>query len=159
MSRIAVFAGSFDPFTLGHQDIARRGLELFDHLVIAIGLNAQKRPFFSTEIRLAMIRASFPDECRITVTSFAGLTIDLCRQHGAHFLLRGLRSATDFDYERTIAQANQMIAHDIETLFLLSRPEHAAITSTVVRDLLAHGHDVRGFLPAEVDITRYLSAQ
>ena len=156
MPRIAVFAGTFDPFTLGHQDIALRGLALYDKLVIAIGLNALKRPFFSTESRLAMIRDAFPNDPRVEVTAFDGLTTDLCHRLGAAFLLRGLRSATDFDYERTIAQANTMIAPDVETVFLMSRPEHGAITSTVVRDLLAHGHEVGAFLPAGVDVTRYL---
>jgi len=156
MPRIAVFAGTFDPFTLGHQDIAQRGLALYDKLVIAIGLNALKHPFFSTEARIAMIRDAFPNEPRLEVTAFDGLTTDLCQRLGASFLLRGLRSATDFDYERTIAQANRMIAPSVETVFLMSRPEHAAITSTVVRDLLSHGHEVRAFLPSEVDITHYL---
>ena len=109
MERIAVFAGTFDPFTLGHQDIALRALTLFDRLIIAIGVNSVKKTLFPLESREAIIRDSFPNMPQITIASFNGLTVDLCRQYEARFLIRGLRSGTDFDYERTIAQANNMV--------------------------------------------------
>lgn len=155
MERIAVFAGTFDPFTLGHQDIALRALTLFDRLIIAIGVNSVKKTLFSLESREAIIRDSFPNMPQITIASFNGLTVDLCRQYEARFLIRGLRSGTDFDYERTIAQANNMVYPDIETVFLVTRKEHAPIASTVVRDLLIHGYDASAFLPAEIDIRNY----
>ena len=155
MERIAVFAGSFDPFTLGHQDIALRALALFDRLIIAIGINSAKQTLFPLESREAIIRDSFPNNTNIEVASFSGLTVDLCRQYGARFLIRGLRSGTDFDYERTIAQANNMVYPDIETVFLVTRKEHAPIASTVVRDLLVHGYDASAFLPKEIDIRNY----
>ena len=120
MERIAVFAGTFDPFTLGHQDIALRALTLFDRLIIAIGVNSVKKTLFPLESREAIIRDSFPNMPQITIASFNGLTVDLCRQYGARFLIRGLRSGTDFDYERTIAQANNMVYPDIETVFLVT---------------------------------------
>lgn len=155
MERTAVFAGTFDPFTLGHQDIALRALRIFDRLIIAIGSNSAKHALFPLESREAIIRDSFPNHSNIVVTSFSGLTVDLCRQYEAQFLIRGLRSGTDFDYERTIAQANHMIHPDIETVFLVTRKEHAPIASTVVRDLLIHGYDASAFLPHEIDIRQY----
>ena len=155
MERIAVFAGTFDPFTLGHQDIALRALALFDQVIIAIGVNSSKKTLFPLASREAIIRDSFPNQPRISVTTFEGLTVELCQQCGARFLVRGLRSGTDFDYESTIAQANHMVYPDIETVFLVTRKEHAPIASTVVRDLLLHGYDASAFLPTEIDIRNY----
>lgn len=155
MNATAVFAGSFDPFTRGHEDIALRALDLFEHLVIGVGVNASKRTFFSLESRIAIIRDTFAKEPRIEVRAYNGLTTDFCNELGARFLLRGVRSATDFDYESAIAQANKMIAPRLETVFLLTRKEYLAISSTVVRDLLRHGGDVRAFLPQGIEIANY----
>lgn len=153
--RKALFAGTFDPFTRGHQDIALRMLQLFDEVVIGIGVNEGKSTLFPLESRLQIIRDTFPGEPRLSVAHYNGLTIDFCRAIGANYMVRGLRSGTDFDYERTIAQANTMIEPGIETLFLVTRKEHAPITSTVVRDLIIHGGLVSPFLPQGIDITRY----
>jgi pantetheine-phosphate adenylyltransferase len=155
MERVALFAGSFDPFTIGHQDIVIRALSLFDRVVVAIGENDAKRTLFPLESRLAMICDTFAGNMRVQVANYEGLTADFCRKVGAKFIIRGLRSGTDFDYERTIAQANSMLAPEIETLFLVTRKEHAPIASTVVRDVIIHGGDVRPFMPAEIDLSRY----
>lgn len=155
MERIALFAGTFDPFTIGHQDITMRALQLFDRVIIAIGLNEGKRTLFPLESRLAIARDAFPNEPRLEVGHYNGLTIDYCREKGAKYLIRGLRSGTDFDYERTIAQANAMVAPEIETVFLVTRKEHAPIASTVVRDLLLFDGDVSLFLPHGIDISKY----
>ena len=156
MEKIAVFAGTFDPFTRGHQDIAMRALALFDKIVVAIGKHAGKATLFSLERRRAIIRDTFSSEPRIEVADYDGLTIDFCRERGAHFIIRGLRSGTDFDYERTIAQANSMVNPSIETIFFVTRQTHAPIASTVVRDLLRYKVDASAFLPEGIDITKYL---
>lgn len=153
--RVALFAGTFDPFTLGHQDIALRMLKLFDRVIIGIGVNEGKRTLFPLESRIQIIKDTFPNEPRVEVGHYTGLTIDYCKTIGASFLVRGLRSGTDFDYERTIAQANFIVDPSIETLFMVTRKEHAPITSTVVRDLIIHGGLVQPFLPPHIDITQY----
>ena len=153
--KVALFAGTFDPFTVGHQDIALRMLSMFDRVVVGIGINECKKTLFPLESRLQIIRDTFAGEPRLSVDHYAELTITYARRIGARFLVRGLRSGTDFDYERTIAQANQMVDPEIETIFLVTRKEHAPVTSTVVRDLLIHHGNVNPFLPAGIDITRY----
>lgn len=153
--RIALFAGTFDPFTVGHQDIALRMLEMFDRVVVGIGINDCKKTLFPLESRLQIIRDTFSGEPRLKVGHYDDLTINYCRRIGAQFMVRGLRSGTDFDYERTIAQANFMVDPEVETIFLVTRKEHAPITSTVVRDLLLHNGNVTPFLPVGIDITRY----
>lgn len=155
MKRIAVFAGTFDPFTRGHQDITERALLLFDHIIIAIGKNEAKHTLFPLESRIAIIRDTFKGDSRISAEPYDGLTIDFCKERGAGFLIRGLRSGTDFDYERTIAQANYMVNPSIETVFFVTRQEHAPIASTVVRDLLIHGADPSKFLPMGINIHDY----
>lgn len=155
MEKVALFAGTFDPFTRGHQDIALRALNIFDRLIIAIGINEGKQALFPLESRLNIIRDTFPNEPRLTATHYRGLTIDFCRRVGARYLIRGLRSGTDFDYERTIAQANAMVAPEIETIFLVTRKEHAPIASTVVRDILVFNGDVSPFLPEGIDLNNY----
>lgn len=155
MERVAVFAGTFDPFTRGHEDIARRALRLFDRVILAIGRHAGKQTLFPLESRMRIIQDVFANEPRVTVDFYDGLTIDFCKAVGAGYLIRGLRSGTDFDYERTIAQANSMVNPDVETLFFVTRQEHAPITSTVVRDILIHGGDTRPFLSEKIDLARY----
>jgi len=150
MNRLAVFPGSFDPFTIGHESIVRRAMDLFDKIVIAIGINTNKPEFFPLEKRLEWIREAFSkDTSRITVTSYNELTIEFCKSVKAGYLLRGLRTAADFEYERAIAQVNKAMYPEIESVFLLTNPEHTSVNSTIVRDILRHGGDARQFLPGD----------
>jgi pantetheine-phosphate adenylyltransferase len=146
MKRIALFPGSFDPFTVGHASIVRRALPLFDQIVIAIGINEAKRALFPIEKRVEAIRELYSDEPRITVESYNTLTTDFARQVGAHFILRGLRSVRDFEYERDIAEMNSMM-DNIETVFLLTEHQYACISSSAVRELISFGKDVSRYLP------------
>ncbi len=144
--RIALFPGSFDPFTIGHADIVKRGLDLFDKIVIAVGVNASKHHHFTAEERVQDIRKLYDGDLRIEVTNYDDLTVDLAQRVGAKFILRGIRSVKDFEYERDIASINKRLA-DVETVFLFSDPAHADISSGVVRELMAFGKDVSAFLP------------
>lgn len=155
MSKIAVFPGSFDPFTIGHEAIVRRALGIFDEIIIAVGANAEKKSFFPLEVRKEMIRKTFRDEPRIKVDHYSGLTVDYCRSMKATFLLRGLRTSADFEFERAIGQVNKAMSPDIETVFLLTAPEHSFINSTIVRDVLKNGGDASGFVPSSVNIKEY----
>ncbi len=147
--RRAIFPGSFDPFTLGHEDLVRRGLTFFDEIVIAIGVNADKKSFFSLDDRTRFIESVFRGESRVSVASYSGLTVDFAKQIGARHILRGLRNTLDFTFEQTIAQANMKIG-GIETTFLMTAPEFSAINSSVVRDILRHGGDASAFIPHEI---------
>lgn len=155
MIRIAVFPGSFDPFTIGHEGIVRRALVLFDEIIIAVGANALKKSYYSLETRKEMISKVFRDEPRIKVDHYEGLTVDYCRKLGARYLLRGLRTAADFEFERAIAQVNRTIMPDVETVFLLTVPEHASVNSTIVRDIIRSGGDASIFVPAALNIRDY----
>ena len=144
--RIAVFPGTFDPFTLGHMSIVSRGLELLDEVVIAIGINDSKRTYFTVEQRLEMLRDLFRDNPRIRVVSYDSLTIDLAKQWNARFILRGIRSVNDFEYEKTIADVNRKLS-GVETIILFTEQELTHISSTIVRELLRFGHSVDEFVP------------
>ena len=146
VNKIAIFPGSFDPFTIGHHDIVMRGLEIFDEIIIGIGRNYNKREFFPIADRLAAIQRAYSKESRVRVEVYDGLTIDFAAQHNAHFILRGVRSTLDFEYERNIAEANKQLS-GIETVLLYTRPEYAHISSTLVRDLHSHGKDISQYLP------------
>jgi pantetheine-phosphate adenylyltransferase len=151
--KTALFPGSFDPFTLGHEFIVRRGLTLFDHIIVAIGHNSEKdEGFFPIELRMDWIRQTFKDEKGVEVAKYSGLTIDFCRQCKAGYILRGLRTAADFEYERAIGQMNRAMAAEVETVFLLTAPEHTAINSTIVREVIRHGGDPSPFLPKNIKI-------
>jgi pantetheine-phosphate adenylyltransferase len=150
MERIAVFPGSFDPITRGHESIIRRALPLFDHIIVAIGENQEKKSYFSLEQRISWIRAVFFDVPAITVMSYQGLTVDFCKKMNARFLLRGLRTSADFEFERSIGQINKNLSPDIETVFLLTTPEHSALNSSIVRDILRNGGDAAQFVPEAV---------
>jgi pantetheine-phosphate adenylyltransferase len=152
-NRIAVFPGSFDPVTKGHEDIIRRGLSLFDEIIIAVGINSSKKSLFPIENRMKWISSLFKNEPKIKVESYSGLTIDFCKQKNAGFILRGLRNSTDLDFENSIAQMNKAMAKDIETIFLVSSPEYSAISSTIVRNILEHKGDVSLFVPQGIDWT------
>lgn len=137
----AVFPGSFDPFTSGHEAIVRRALALFDKVYIAIGVNTDKKYMFTPEERLRRVRDFFPDETRIEVLTYSDMTVDLCRRVGAQFILRGIRNAKDFAYEQTVAAVNHSLDPTIETVILLSDTEHQDISSTLERERLAHQTD------------------
>ena len=144
--RIALFPGTFDPFTIGHESLVRRGLQLMDEIVIAIGINESKKSYFTLEERLAMIRDLYRKEPRIRVESYSSLTIDFARETGARFILRGIRSVFDFEYEKTIADMNRTIS-GIETFLLFTEPALTHVSSTQVRELLRYGHEVSLFIP------------
>jgi len=147
----AVFPGSFDPITLGHVDIINRGLELFDEIIIAIGVNADKKYFFQLEQRKDFIAKLFAYEVKIKVITYEGLTADLCQREGAQFILRGLRNTTDFEFEKAIAQTNHRL-QEIETILLFSKPEHAFISSTIVRDVMRNKGDYSFMVPNTVSL-------
>ncbi|MDP4223443.1 MAG: pantetheine-phosphate adenylyltransferase [Bacteroidota bacterium] len=155
MKKIAVFPGSFDPFTIGHEGIVRRALSLFDEIIIAVGANALKKSYYPLEVRKAMISKVFKDEPRITVDHYEGLTVDYCRDKGAGYLLRGLRTSADFEFERAIAQVNKALVSEIESVFLLTVPEHTSINSTIVRDIIRSGGDASIFVPAAINLKDY----
>ena len=142
----AIFPGSFDPFTIGHHDIVMRGLEIFDEIIIGIGRNYNKREVFPIADRLAAIQRIYDNEPRVRVEVYDGLTVDFAAEHHAQFILRGVRSTLDFEYERNIAEANKQLS-GIETVLLYTRPEYAHISSTLVRDLHSHGKDIAAYIP------------
>ena len=142
----AIFPGSFDPYTIGHHDIVMRGLQVFDEIVIGIGHNYTKRETFPLEERLAAIQRIYSNEPRVRVEVYEGLTVDFALKNHAQFILRGVRSTLDFEYERNIAEANKQLS-GIETILLYTRPEYAHISSTLVRDLHSHKKDISQYLP------------
>lgn len=148
--KIALFPGSFDPITIAHVDILKRALPLFDKIVIGIGLNSSKQNFLSAEKREEMVKTIFTGNEHVEVQLYEGLTVDFCRKINAKYMVRGIRSASDFEYERAIAQINQTMMPDVETILLLSKPEYSAISSTIVRDILRNRGDISHFVPKEV---------
>ena len=148
--RIAVFPGSFDPITTGHVDLVRRATPLFDEVVVAVGVNTQKRCLYDLETRLGWLREVFGEEGKVRVDSFERLTAHYCQRIGARYLLRGLRNASDFDYEKTISQLNQIVGDGLETIFLIAQPEYSHISSTIVREIIKGGGDAGQFVPAAV---------
>ncbi len=150
--KIAVFPGSFDPITLGHESIVRRAMPLFDRIIIAIGTNADKTGYFPVEKRLEWIRSVFSDCPEISVESYQGLTVDFCRERNAKYLIRGLRTSADFEFERGVGQVNNRLDSSLETVFLLTLPEHVMITSSIVREVHKYGGDVRQFVPSAITI-------
>lgn len=145
MSRIAVFPGSFDPFTKGHELLVKRYVSLFDKIIVAVGVNSTKQYFFTLESRLNHIRSLFKNLDNIEVITYSGLTVDLCREKKAQYLIRGLRNTTDFEFEKSIAQMNKTMT-GIETLFLMTDAETAAIHSTIVREIKKNGGDISSFV-------------
>jgi pantetheine-phosphate adenylyltransferase len=156
MNRTAVFPGSFDPFTVGHEALVRRALPLFEKVIIAVGENAEKKTLFSIEMRIKMISKVFEEESRVEVMRFSGLTVDFCRKHNAGYIVRGLRTSADFEYERALGQMNRKMAPGVDTIFLLTSTEHTPVNSTIVRDIIKHGGDASPFVPASINISDYL---
>lgn len=154
MKRIALFPGSFDPFTTGHESIVKRGLPLFDKIIIAIGYNIEKDGFFSLEKRLNWISQVFENEPKVEVEKYNGLTVNFCNKVNANYILRGLRTSVDFEYERAIGQNNRMLDDEIETVFLLTTPELTAVNSTIIRDIIKHGGDASKFVPKGIDLMK-----
>lgn len=155
MKKIAVFPGSFDPFTIGHEGIVLRALGLFDEIIIAVGANAIKKSYYPLSVRKEMISKVFQNEPRISVDHYEGLTVDFCRRNGANFLLRGLRTAADFEFERAIAQVNRALTPEVESVFILTIPEHTPINSTIVRDIIRSGGDASRFVPSAINLKDY----
>jgi pantetheine-phosphate adenylyltransferase len=150
MTKIAVFPGSFDPITVGHVDIVKRALPLFDEIIIAVGINTQKKYLYSLEGRIAWLKEVFKNEPKIEIASYEGLTINFCKLKNAQYILRGIRSAADFEYEKTIAHLNHAMNEDLETILILSKPELSSISSTIVREIIKGHGDVSKFVPKEI---------
>jgi len=150
--KIAVFPGSFDPITSGHVDLVKRALPLFDKIIVAVGINSQKKYLFSLEQRLEWLEKVFESEDKVEVGSFEGLTAHYCTEVKAAYLLRGLRNASDFDYEKTISQLNNIVGDGLETIFFISRPEFSHISSTIVREIIKGKGDASPFIPAEIKL-------
>jgi pantetheine-phosphate adenylyltransferase len=147
MHRTAVFPGSFDPITRGHENVIIRALALFDRIIIGIGENATKNAMFPIETRQAWIEETFREYPTIGVVTYSGLTVDFCRESGAGYIIRGLRTSADFEFERSIGQVNKKLHPEIETVFFLSMPEYTALNSSIVRDIIRHGGDPGIFIP------------
>ncbi len=145
--KIAVFPGSFDPITNGHIDLVRRFAPLFDKIIVAVGVNSAKSGLFSLEQRLEWLEKVFEADSNIEVGSFEGLTVNYCKKENAQYLVRGLRNASDFDYEKTISQLNNIIGDNVETLFFISKPEYSHISSTIVREIIKGKGDISTFVP------------
>lgn len=152
MKKIAVFPGSFDPITRGHESIIKRALPLFDELYVSIGVNAEKKGFFSIQQRMNWIKQTFAKESKVKVTQYEGLTVNYCLDLGAAYILRGLRTSADFEFERSIGQINKKLNSRVETVFLLTDPEYTSLNSSIIRDILRHGGDAGQFVPSAIDL-------
>jgi pantetheine-phosphate adenylyltransferase len=150
MPRIAVFPGSFDPVTKGHESIVLRALPLFDTIIVALGNNSSKSYMFPLEKRKEWLKKTFAAHKQVQVEEYAGLTVDFCKSQNAKYILRGIRTPGDYEFESNIAQMNKMMQADIESIFMLTLPEHVAISSTIVRDILKHGGDIKQFIPSGI---------
>lgn len=151
MKKTAVFPGSFDPVTIGHIDIINRGLPLFDKMIIGIGINSQKNYLFPLEKRIAWLQKIFEFEPKIEVQSYSGLTVSFCELSQAGFILRGIRSSGDFEFERAVSQTNRVLSRNIETIFILANPSLASVSSSIVRDVIVNGGDPSPFIPEEIE--------
>ena len=149
-NRVAIYPGSFDPFTLGHKLIVDKALMLFDKIVVGLGENVNKRTFMPLERRKDIIRKVYAGDERVETVHYDTLTADFCREHGINFIIRGIRNVGDFEFERNVAQINRKLNPDLETIFLMTPPEYSEISSTIVRDILVHGCDPLQFMPEGV---------
>ncbi|SDM61089.1 Phosphopantetheine adenylyltransferase [Daejeonella rubra] len=147
--KIALFPGSFDPVTKAHVDILKRSLPLFDKVVIGIGLNSTKAAYLTIEKRKEMLRAVFANEPKVEVQTYEGLTVEFCKKINANYMIRGIRTVSDFEYEKAIAQMNHALVPEIESIFIVSKPGYSSISSTIVRDIMRNNGDVKQFIPKE----------
>jgi len=152
MRKKAVFPGSFAPFTIGHKSIIDRALSLFDKIIIAIGVNSDKKQCFSIEDRIKWIKDIYMDNPKVIVKDYEGLTVDFCKKENAKYIIRGIRNVEDFNFEQNIAQMNYNLNNEIETIFLVSAPEFSHISSTIVRDIIKNNGDVSKFIPNNINI-------
>ncbi|MDA7728937.1 pantetheine-phosphate adenylyltransferase [Flavobacteriales bacterium] len=152
MTKIAIFPGSFSPFTVGHQSVVDRALSLFDKIIISIGINSEKNQYFSIEKRLKWIKDVYENNPKIEIKFFEGLTVDFCKKENANYILRGLRDSHDFKFEKGIAQMNKDLNNEIETIFIITPPEISHISSSIIRDIIKNGGDVSKFIPKEIDL-------
>ena len=152
MSKIAIFPGSFSPFTIGHQSVINRALPLFDKIVISIGINAEKPQYFSVEERVQWIKNVYNNNPKIDVKQYKGLTVDFCKKENANYILRGLRDSHDFKFEKNIAHMNKELNSNIETIFIITPPKISHISSSIIRDIIKNGGDVSKFIPKEINI-------
>ncbi len=150
MKKIAVFPGSFDPVTRGHENIVIRAIPLFDEIIVALGENSEKNSFFYLQTRIDFLKKVFQSHPTVKIESYKGLTVDFCRDMNAKYILRGLRTSADFEFERSIGQMNKKIHSDIETVFMLSLPEYTPLNSSIVRDIIKNGGDARDFVPQAI---------
>lgn len=150
--KIAVFPGSFDPITKGHESIVKRAAPLFDKIIVAIGVNSSKKGMFDLPTREKWIKQAFADVPNVEVVTYSGLTVDFCIEQNANYILRGLRSNADFEYEFTIAQMNKLLKNNVETFFLLTEPEYSSISSTIVKDIYRNNGDVSQFVPDAISL-------
>lgn len=150
--RIAVFPGSFDPITLGHEDLIRRASTLFDKVIVAIGENSEKKYLFSLEDRINWLNKVFADNEKIYVDSYKGLTVKYCKEQNSNFIIRGLRNSSDFEYEKQISQLNYIIGKGIETIFLISMPQYSHISSSIVREIIKNKGDASTLIPTQIKI-------
>lgn len=156
MKKTAVFPGSFDPLTIGHESIIRRALTLFDNIIIAIGINNKKQSFIDVDKRINIIEKVFQDESRIEIKVYSGLTVDFCNSINCKYILRGLRTSADFEFERAIGQTNKLLDSEIETVFLLSLPQHTFISSSILRDVILNNGKLDGLLPSNISAEDFI---
>ena len=152
MTKIAVFPGSFSPFTIGHQSIIARALPLFDKIIVAVGINSEKNPFFSIKERIQWIKDIYGDNIKIEARTYEGLTVDFCKKEGANFIVRGLRDSHDFKFEKDMAQTNKELNPEIETIFIITDSSISHVSSTIIRDIIKNGGDANKFLPKEINL-------
>ena len=152
MSKIAIFPGSFSPFSIGHQAIVEKALPLFDKVIISIGINSEKDQYFSIQERMQWIESVYGNNEKIEIKRYEGLTVDFCKKENANFILRGLRDSHDFKFEKNIAQMNKELNPNIETIFIITPPEVSHISSSLIRDIIKNGGDVSKFIPKEIDL-------
>ncbi len=152
MEKTAIFPGSFDPITRGHESVIKRAIPLFDKIIVALGDNPQKETFFPVEKRILWLKKVFEKNPSVEIMTYSGLTVDFCRKVGAKYILRGLRTSADFEFERSIGQINKQMYPEIDTVFLLTTPQFSSLNSSIVRDIIRNGGDPAPFVPEAVII-------